>query len=265
MSPQRVSLTVCLLAAVLGPAAVHADGFAALVSPARFELNSAAGSTLRQVFELTNKSEAPGKFRIRTADFSLAADYGVNFQEDLQPGSCRPWVALERPEAVLPPGGTMRYRFEVQVPHDAPSGECRFAILIESQNPLTAHAGPVTLPIAGRLGLIVYLIIGEAKPQIEVFGPTVIDLNGQKVPALRVHNSGNAHARMSGFLSGTDARGIKYDFNPSTLPILPGEERQVILMPSTAGSEQPTLTFPVRVKGELEWGKEATALDEHFE
>lgn len=265
MSLQRVSPIVCLLVAALASRAVHADGFAALVSPARFELNSASGSTVRQVFELTNKSDAPGKFRIRTADFSLAADYGVNFQDDLQPGSCRPWVALERPEAVLPPGGTMRYRFEVQVPHDAPAGECRFAILIESENPVTAHAGPVALPIAGRLGLIVYLIVGDAKPQIEVFGPAVIDLNGQKVPALRVHNSGNAHARMSGFLSGTDAKGTKYDFNPSTLPILPGEARQVILMPSTAGNDHPTLSFPVRVKGNLEWGKEATALDEHFE
>jgi len=30
----------------------------------------------------------------------------------------------------VPGGGTMRYRFEVNVPADAPAGECRFAIMI---------------------------------------------------------------------------------------------------------------------------------------
>jgi fimbrial chaperone protein len=264
MSPQRVSLTVCLLAAVLGPAAVHADGFAALVSPARFELNSAAGSTLRQVFELTNKSEAPGKFRIRTADFSLAADYGVNFQEDLQPGSCRPLVALERPEAVLPPGGTMRYRFEVQVPADAAAGECRFAVMIEGDEPAVASAGAVRLPIVGRIAVIVYVTVGDAAPQIEVFGPTVVMHNGQQVPALRVHNAGNAHTRMSGFLTGKDATGAKYDFTPSDLPILPGEVREVVLTPSSADNQSPTLTFPVSVHGKLEWANQSTPLDESF-
>jgi len=122
----------------------------------------------------------------------------------------------------LPGGGTIRYRFEVQVPKDAPAGECRFGILIEGEEPAVAQSGALRLPVVGRIGIIVYVIVGEARPQIEVFGPQVLTLNGQKVPALRVHNAGTAHARISGFLSGTDAKGIKYDFNPSDLPILPG-------------------------------------------
>ena len=63
------------------------------------------------------------------------------------------------------------------------------------------------LPIVGRIGVIVYVTVGDAAPQIEMFGPEVITLNGQRVPALRVHNAGNAHTRMSGFLSGKDASG----------------------------------------------------------
>jgi len=111
----------------------------------------------------------------------------------------------------------------------------------------------------------VYVIVGEAKPQIEVFGPKVVTLSGQKVPALRVHNAGTAHARMSGFLSGTDAKGIKYDFNPSDLPILPGEAREVFLTPSTGDDDHPTLTFPVTVQGTLQWGNQSTELNERFE
>jgi fimbrial chaperone protein len=266
MKSLRLMLALLLvLAGVHSACAADAGGFAAVVSPPRFELKSKAGTTLRQVFELTNRSIAPAKFRIHTADFSLEADYSVAFQDALQPNSCRPWVALERPEAALPGGGTMRYRFEVQVPADAPAGECRFGILIEGEDPSTARAGDVAVPIAGRIGIIVYVIIGDAKPQIEVFGPQVVKLNGQSVPSLRVHNAGNAHARMGGFLSGTDAKGVKYDFNPSTLPILPGEERRVFLMPSLPGNDHPTLAFPVSVHGSLEWGDQSIELNEHFE
>jgi hypothetical protein len=258
-------LTVSVLLSVCHASAAAAGGFAAVVSPPRFELKGKGGTTVRQVFELTNTSPQLAKYRVHTADFTLGEDYGVAFQEALQPGSCRPWVAIERPEVNLPGGGTIRYRFEMRVPPDAPPGECRFAILIESDDPAIAQAGAVRLPITGRIGIIVYLVVGDAKPQIEIFGPSVVTLNGQKVPALRVHNTGTAHTRMSGFLSGVDAKGVKYDYNPSTLPILPGETRQVFLMPSTPGNDHPTLNFPVTVQGTLEWADQRTQLNERFE
>jgi hypothetical protein len=265
MIARRLALAVSLLLAASHAAVVAAAGFAAVVSPSRFELTSRSGATLRQVFVLTNRDGAAAKFHVHTADFSLSADYSLSFQDQLQPGSCRPWVALERPAATLPSGATMRYRFEVQVPQDAPTGECRFAILIEGDEPTMAQAGALTLPIAGRIGIIVYVIVGDAKPEIEVFGPQVVTVNGQKMPALRVHNSGNAHARMAGFLSGTDAKGVKYDFNPSTLPILPGDVRDVFLVPSIPGNDHPTLVFPVSVRGKLEWSTQSTELNERFE
>ena len=250
-----------------GHAAVMAagGGFAAVVSPPRFELKSKGGTTIRQVFEVTNPGQEPAKFHVHTADFTLGPDYGVAFQDALQPGSCRPWVALERSEVSLPGNGTIRYRFEIQVPADVPAGECRFGILIEGDKPSMAQAGSLQLPIQGRIGLIVYLVVGDAKPEIEIFGPSVVTLNGQKVPALRVKNTGNAHTRMSGFLSGKDAKGVRYDYNPSSLPILPGELREVVLMPSTAGNDHPTLAFPVTVQGTLEWADRSTKLDERFE
>ena len=250
--------------ACLAAAPAHAQGFAALVSPPRFELSAKAGATLRQVIEVTNRATTPGRYRMHTADFVLGADYGVTFHEELLPGSCRPWVAIERPSAELPGGGTMRYRFEVQVPADAPAGECRFAILVEGDEPSVARAGAVELPIVGRIGVIVYVIVGDAAPKLEVFGPGVITLNGRRVPALRVHNSGSAHTRLSGFLTGKDASGRKYDFTPSDFPILPGETREMFLTPSTADDPTPTLTFPVSVQGTLEWADQRTELDELF-
>jgi hypothetical protein len=246
-------------------APVQGQGFAALVSPPRFELATQAGKTLRSVVEVSNRSTAPARYLVHTADWTFSADFSVNFHEDLQPGSCRPWVAIERPEIVVPGGGTLRYRFEVAVPANAPAGECRFAVMIEGAEPSIARSQGLDMPVTGRIGVIVYLTIGEGTPELEVFGPKIATLNGQQIPTLRVHNSGTAHGRMTGFLTGKDAKGISYDFTPSDFPILPHEEREVFLTPSTATDDHPTLTFPVTVKGTLEWGKRKTELNQLFE
>jgi fimbrial chaperone protein len=253
------------LAGISPCAPVQGQGFAALVSPPRFELATQAGKTLRSVVEVSNRSTAPARYLVHTADWTFSADFSVNFHEDLQPGSCRPWVAIERPEIVVPGGGTLRYRFEVAVPANAPAGECRFAVMIEGAEPSIARSQGLDMPVTGRIGVIVYLTIGEGTPELEVFGPKIATLNGQQIPTLRVHNSGTAHGRMTGFLTGKDAKGIPYDFTPSDFPILPHEEREVFLTPSTATDDHPTLTFPVTVKGTLEWGKRKTELNQLFE
>lgn len=256
-------LAIALLASAARPAA--AQGFAALVSPPRFELTAKPGATVRQVLEVSNRSATPARYQIHTADFELTAQYGVTFHEDLQPHSCRPWVALERPEVTLPGGGTIRYRFEIAVPRDAPPGECRFALLVEGADSSVADVNGVKLPISGRIGVIVYAVIGDASPTLEVFGPHTVTVNGKRVPSLRVHNSGNAHGRMSGFLSGKDAKGARYDFTPSDFPILPGEDRDVYFMPSLPDNDSPTLSFPVTVRGTLEWAGGTVPVDERFE
>ncbi len=257
-----------LLISLLGLAvsvSAQAQGFAALVSPPRFEIAAKPGKTLRNVIEVTNRSTSPAHYLIHTADWSLTADWGVTFQDDLQPGSCRPWVAIERPEVTVPGGGTLRYRFEVSVPADAPTGECRFALMIEGADPSIARSTGLDLPVTGRIGVIVYLVIGDGAPDLEILGPKTVTLNGQQVPSLRVHNEGNAHGRMSGFLTGTDAKGVEYDFTPSNFPILPQDEREICLTPSTPNQDHPTLTFPVTVKGTIEWGTHRTEINQLFE
>lgn len=262
---RRIALVLALLFGAVLSASVQAQGFAALVSPPRFELAAKPGKTLRSVIEVSNRSTLPAKYLVHTADWTLTADFGVNFHDDLQEGSCRPWVAIERPEVTVPGGGTLRYRFEVNVPANAEPGECRFALLIEGAEPAIAHGEGVNLPITGRIGVIVYVTIGDGTPDLEILGPEVATLNGQKVPSIRVHNSGTAHGRLTGFLTGTDAKGISYDFTPLDFPILPHEERQILLTPSTATEDHPTLTFPVTVKGTLEWGQHRTAFNQIFE
>lgn len=265
MMTRRILLALLCVCGTALAAPVQAQGFAALVSPPRFELTAKPGKLVRAVVAVSNRSSTTARYLIHTADWTLAPDLSVSFFDALQPGSCRPWVALERPVVDVPGGATLRYRFEVNVPADAPAGECRFAIMIEGDKPSVAQGKGLNVPINGRIGLIVYLAVGNAAPEMEVLGPKITTFNGQQVPALRVHNSGNAHGRLSGFLTGKDAKGVSYDFTPATAPILPHEEREIFLTPSTPTNEHPTLTFPVKVKGTLEWGSHQTELNELFE
>jgi hypothetical protein len=238
--------------------------FAAMVSPPRFELAAKPGETVRAVFELNNRADTKSEYLLRTADWSLSPDYNVTFSDELTPGSCRPWVALERPAALLPAGGTIHYRFEVAVPADAAPGECRFAILIEGKESSIAKAGAVSMPMTGRIGLIVYVRIGAANANLELAGTHVVKVSGRDLPTLRMRNTGTAHGRVSGFLTGTDANGVKYDFNPSDFPILAGAEADVYLTPSTSTDDHPVLSFPVRVQGTLEWDQHKLKIDEQF-
>lgn len=218
---------------ICGPA--FADDFAIAVSPPRFELTAKPGETVRAVAELSNRSGSPTELTFATAEWDLTPDGGVVLSEALRPDSCRPWVAIERRQTVLPGQTQLRYRFEVTPPLGAPATECRFAIVVSGGEERIAPAENVDVPVRGQIALIVYVAVGGVKPDLEIVKADVVDLNGALTPVLMVQNTGTAHGRLSAFLSGTDASGIRREFSPSTLPILPGETRMIALHPDVNG------------------------------
>lgn len=244
--------------------AAFAQGFAALVSPPRFELAAKPGEKVREVMEITNASAQGAKYRLRTADWTFSPNASVTFDDSLKPGSCRPWVAIESRQISVSPGGKYRYRFEVSPPADAPVGECRFAILVEGDEQQVQTPGGPAFPIAGRLGVIVYVTIGDSAPNLEVTGTKVAAVNGDDLPVLMVKNTGNAHGRLSGFLSGTDAAGKKLDFSASTLPILPGETRDISLTIYRDKDEPIKIAYPITIRGKLEWGGKSSPFEQTF-
>ncbi|HEX4781790.1 MAG TPA: hypothetical protein VH301_13595 [Usitatibacter sp.] len=241
-----------------------AQGFAALVSPPRFELAAKPGEKLRQVMEITNASAQGAKYRLRTADWSLDAAGSVKFDEPLAAGSCRPWVAIESRQVSVAPGGKYRYRFEIAVPEDAKPGECRFAIMVEGDEQSVQTPGGPSFPISGRLGVIVYVTIGDAHPELEVVGARVESVNNEPTPVISVKNNGTAHGRLTGFLSGTDASGRKLDFTPSTLPILVGESRTLPLVVYGDKDEAVKIAYPITIRGKLEWSGKSAPFEQTF-
>ena len=256
---QTYTLLACLASSPLAVPVAAAQGFAAVVSPPRFEIAMKPGERVRQVVEITNASTLAATYHLRTADWQLAPDGSVAFPDGLAPDSCRPWVAIERHEIQVPGGGSYRYRFEVQPPTDAPAGECRFALMIEGDEQTVQTDAGLALPISGRIAVIVYVGIGAAAPNIRVAAAKVADVNGRPLPVLEVSNTGNAHGRLAGFLTGTDAQGRKLDFSPATLPVLPGETRSIALTPSAGADEVAEIAFPVTIKGVLELGGDQRA------
>jgi hypothetical protein len=257
-----LAFTAALLAS-LAPAA-EAQGFAAVVSPPRFELAAKPGERTRHVVEIGNASPQSAAFHVRTADWSFDSDDSVVFKDALEPGSCRPWVAIERRDVVVPGGGNYRYRFEIMPPADAPAGECRFALMIEGDEQSVKPSGGAALVVAGRIGVIVYAALGGAAPRLEVVGARVVTKNGDLVPVIEVRNSGNAHGRISGFLSGTDASGRSLEFSPSTLPVLPGETRTLELAARREGDTPIKIAYPITIRGKLEWGDQTAPFEQRF-
>lgn len=249
-------LTLCAAAcAVL--AFDCAAQFAAFVAPARFELSAKPGQKLQEVLELGNDEPGAIELRLRTADWSLRPDGGVEFQADyLTPDSCRQWVRIERHQVKLGGKGRRRFRFEVDVPPDAGDRLCRFALLVE---PAVADAavsplGGILMPIQGRIGVIVYVRIGGARPALQLERVSMQQLNGRLTPVLMLRNSGNAHGRAEGTLSGTDAAGRPFDFVVAPLPVLPGETRGIPAWPQDAADGKKLApTPPLRLKGAIEW------------
>jgi hypothetical protein len=257
----------CSGAALASSGMAHAADFALAVSPPRFELELKPGDRSRQILEITNASAEATPLSAKTADWSLSTDSSVTFFDDLQPNSCRPWVAIERRDLTVPGSRPYRFRFEVNPPADAAPGECRFAIMLEGQEQVSRTQGGPPVPFSARLAVVVYVAIGGAAPELQVTGSAVQSINGKPTPVLLVRNSGTAHGRMAGFLSGADASGKALEFTPSSLPILPGETRAVALNATRPGDQDTDVPvqFPVTVRGKLEWGKGQTQnLDQRF-
>ncbi len=260
----QAGLTSAAVWLALLPPSTHAQGFAAYISPPRFEVSLAPGERARQVVEIQHVGREPGNYRLYTNDWAFGADGALGFTDELAPGSCRPWVSIEAKTLTLAPGERYRYRFELAPPAGTPARECRFALMVEGSETVQVD-GAVSFPVGGRIGVIVYAAIGGASAELSLVSTQVNAASGQPVAELTVRNSGLAHTRLEGYVNATDAAGQRFELAPADLPILPGETRRIALSAvAEEGKPAPTMRFPLRVQGELEWGSKRLPLDTTF-
>ena len=255
------SFILLFISILVMPCKTEGATFAVRISPPNFELKGKPGDILREIITIENADTSPGIYQIRTADWELTEKGGVIIHppdKPLQASSCRPWTRVERRKLKLLPGRIKRYRFEVHVPADAQDGECKFAVVI-SPAPETVDAmkfESFNVPVAGAIAVIVYVTVGNAKPELEFKGVNKKISNGKTSLVVRLHNWGNAHARPFGSVIAKDADGRKAELPLSPFPIMPGETRDIWLFADKemSGIENiDELIFPLYLKGLIEW------------
>ena len=261
----RIGRAAALACALVLSSSALADGFSAAATPSRFELEGKGGQVLSRAIELQHVGAKESEYSLRSADWNLSEERGLEFYSELQPGSCRPWIRLERKTVKLRPNEKRKIRFEVHVPEGASRGECRFALMVEGaeSRQVSLQDQQVQLPLSGRLGIIVYVGIEGAQPKLELVEVKSIQEQGKPVPAVVIRNSGDAHGRLDGALHGTDAGGKALLFPVSTLPVMPGQTRTLALTPSEGMTSKatPVLAWPVKLNGRLDWVGGAIAVD----
>jgi fimbrial chaperone protein len=250
---QAAFLACALLGLIVAP--MTASGFAGYLSPARFELNVKPGEVVREAVTLGNDDTSPVDFEVVTADWTLSAEGSPQFQIDtLAPGSCREWVRVERRRVAMPARGERRFRFEVHVPADAKPQLCRFALLISNATPQASIQLPnIQVPVQGRIGLIVYVGVGNVKPVLSLAGIEHAMFQGRPSLIATIRNSGELQGRLEGVLRGTDKTGRALEFTVSNSVILPGETRSIAIFPPEKDGKPIPYERPLRLQGDMEW------------
>lgn len=136
----------------------------------------------------------------------------------------------------------------------------------------------MSFPVSAQIALIVYVAVGDVKPQLRIVKANVANVDGIQTPVLMVENTGTAHGRLSAFLNGIDAQGKKHEFSPSTLPILPGETRMIALNVDNGGdavearqqsasndTKTDVIAFPLKVSGTINDSINSFKFDGTFE
>lgn len=262
--------TVSALFACLMPAASMAAPFEIAVSPARFELTGKSSARVGQSFDLYNVGKVATEVSVRTLDWAYSETGGVTYIDELLPNSCRPWVTLERKTVKIGAGSKAAFRFQVEVPVDAPRGECRFMLAIEGVEPaykslIEGGGASLSLPVSGRIAVAVYMAVNGGESKLELTQIGMQDIKGVRTPTVTVTNKGDAHGRLDGVLDAVDAKGKAFELAPESTPIMPGQTRTLPFSQKTEPNQKPIdITYPIKSKGTLDWEKGSFKINAEF-
>ncbi|MDH6170605.1 fimbrial chaperone protein [Variovorax boronicumulans] len=263
----RVLSLALAIAGTAGTAAAIAAPFEIAISPSRFEVAGKSGARVGQSLDIHNLGAASTEVAIRTIDWSYSPEGNIGYHDELLPGSCRPWVTLERRTLSVPARSKKSFRFQIDPPADAPRGECRFMIAIEGTEPaqqtvIQGGGASLSLPVTGRIAVAVYVMLNGAEPKLEMKQIATRTVAGKRGAIVTVTNTGDAHGRLEGGLDAKDSQGRVFELVPEGAPILPGQTRTLALMPkSEPGQPAPEPSYPVKASGMIDWDKGSFKVD----
>ena len=204
-----VVLAVGLVAGLIQPALSQA-AFDLTVSPAKLELQVAAGTGQDFAILVRNTGGEPQAMKIYFNDYSIKPDNDFVFEP---PGhysySCAKWLQSENTSIQVPVGKTVETGFRVNVPAKAEPGG-HYGVIFFEQQPPPGNANVRALPRIGAL--IMVTVPGQIVRQGEIKNVSITStwfwpahrlpiLPTRKVKARMVfYNSGNVHLTVKGSL-----------------------------------------------------------------
>ena len=238
---------------------VFAGPFEIAISPSRFVITGKSEQRIGQSFDVHNLGASATEVSIRTLDWTYSEAGEISYFDELLPDSCRSWVKLERKILKVNARAKATFRFQIDVPAEAPRGECRFMIAVEGVEPahqavIQKGGASLSLPVSGRIAVPVYVAVNGAQPKLDLKSVGVSKIQGKDVPVVVVSNLGDAHGRLEGSLDATDALKQTVELLPEGTPIMPGQTRSLPLLPRTEpGKKAPEMTVPFNAEGTLDW------------
>ena len=263
-----IMLAAGLVAGLLQPAFPQA-AFDLLVSPAKLELQVAAGTGQDFAIHLRNTGGESQTMKIYFNDYSIRPNNDFIFEP---PGhysySCAKWLQSEKTSIVVPVGQTVSTGFRVDVPANAePGGHYGVVFFEQVPQPSEAKANVKALPRIGAL--IMVTVPGQIVRQGEIKNVSITStwfwpahrlpiLPRRKVRARIVfYNSGNVHLTVKGSLAYKASFGWgsgKVDFQEIT--VLPKTTRYL-----ETDIPDPPLIGSYKINAKVEYGPSLDVFD----
>jgi fimbrial chaperone protein len=208
------------------------SGFSLGISPVRWEAEGKPGDTLRNVVTLTSGTRAIQKVDISAVYWTLNEAGAPVFDGPATiPNSAASWVRFHPQEVTVYPRQRKTVRISIRIPEETPSGSYLVALFFQPpEAKQEGESGSASVFIRGRLALPIYVRVGNARPDGKILEAAWKTLDGKgQLPALKIHNQGNAHLRMNGFFSARSSTSMKFEGIVPGLPLLPGQIRWIPL------------------------------------
>ncbi len=167
------------------------------------------------------------------------------------PGSCAPWLTYSANSLEIPPGGEVRITVRLQVPKDV-SGD-HWALLLVAEYRRGGEAAPSGQGTVGTTRVVMAYAVKvlqedpKAIPKAEIRGIKLLGTSPLRI-SIRYANTGTKHTTNSGVVEIRDIYGETVRrFTVPSFPLLPGEERLLILEDPTGKPLPPGLYYVIAV------------------
>jgi len=222
-----------------GPAAAQL-----LVEEGKVRLNITPGQTITDAMTVHNTSGAPVKVKVYWEDFTYIPPF--NGEKDFFPAgtgsySCADWINFMPREFILPPHGTQRIDYTINVPANAAGGH--YGILFFENSAVQSVPGKIGVSIVTRVGSLFFLETANKDKSTQVDEWTA----GEKSFKAKLKNIGNVFLLPQGVYYILDSAGIAVDRGDLEKAYLPPEKAWEFIIPYPtnlpAGAYQIILTF----------------------